>query len=147
MTDGALVDKLNRATDKAVSVARQKCLPIHIDKNTTLIDDIVVAKTVTGLYSVRSCSGIMYTDISSRDIAIIIAQRYKSKEMGVIRKIISLEKEYSKHKQDMMHYLNSLKKASKKNDDCRIAILEDRFYTSEYRAKLVKNKILVYKKW
>ena len=143
----ALIKKLDKATDKAVSVALSKGIPLPIANKSSLIGNIVVEKNRSGMYNVKTLTGlILFENLIVFDVAVIIAQRYNSGEMSVIKKILELEEKYAKYHNDMINYISCLKIAKKKNDFERMAILEDKFQISEIRAKNIRDKISNFKR-
>lgn len=142
-----LLEKLDRATDVAVSLAIDKCYPIKVSNKSTIIGNTFVEKNSNGYYDVVSPGGtVLYRDIYVFDIAVIIAQRYNAGETAVIKKVMALEEKFSKHHTDMLHYLNCLKGAKKNRDLERMAILEDKFQVSEMLAKQARDSILNFKR-
>lgn len=141
-----LLDKLDRATDRGARLAISKGFPIRLSKKSTLIGNSFVEKTINGLYSVvTSNNKIIYENVIVFDVAVIIAQRYNTGELSTIRKILELEKVFSKHHNDMVHYLNCLKAAKKRHDIERMAILEDKFQVAELSARYARDSISVFK--
>lgn len=143
----SLLDKLDKATDRAASFAISKGYPIRISKKSTLIGNTSVEKNANGLYDVISPNKtLMYENISVFDVAVILAQRYNSGETSVIKKVLALEEKFEKHHTDMVHYLNCLKGARKRHDIERMAILEDKFQTAEMLAKSARDGISIFKR-
>jgi hypothetical protein len=143
----SLLDKLDKATDRAASFAINRGYPIRISKKSTLIGNTSVEKNAEGLYDVISPNNtVIYENISVFDVAVIIAQRYNSGETSTIKKVLALEEKYEKHHTDMIHYLNCLKGATKKHDRERMAILEDKFQTAEMLAKNARDGISIFKR-
>ena len=142
-----LLEKLDRASDRAASVAISRGYPLKISKKSTLIGNTFIEKNTDGLYDIFSLNRTkLYKDISVFDIAVIIAQRYNTGEFLTIKKVLTLEEQFSKHHTDMIHYLNCLKGAKKHKDIERMAILEDKFQVSELLAKRIRNSILIFKR-
>jgi hypothetical protein len=147
MDKTGLLDKLDRATDKAVSVALVRGIPLPVSKKSTMIGTTLIRKNSKGFYDVLSLDGkLLYGDISVFDVAIIVAQRHNAGETGTIKKVLYLEQKYSKHHSDMLTYLHCLKGAKKKNDTERMAILEDKFQIAEMFAKDVRDHITLFKR-
>jgi hypothetical protein len=147
MNRSALIDKLDKATDRGVSVALVRGIPLTVSKKTTMIGTTLIRKNESGYYDVLSLDGKgLYKDISVFDVAVIIAQRHNNGEYGTIKKVLFLEEKYSKHHSDMLNYLHCLKGAKKKNDIERMAILEDKFQISEIYAKEMRNHISLFKR-
>jgi len=143
----ALLDRLDKATDRGARLAISKGLPIKLSRKSTLIGGIFVEKSTNDLYDVILPSKTpIYRNISVFDVAVIIAQRHNSGEAGVIRKVLDLEKRYSKYRTDMVHYLNCLKGAKKRHDIERMAILEDKFQIAEIFAKNARDSISIFKR-
>jgi len=147
MNKTLLIEKLDRATDKAVSVAIVRGIPLPVAKRSTLIGNILVEKNKKGFYNVTSFDGrILFEDILVFDVAVIVAQRYNDGEMSTIKKVLALEEKYAKHHADMVNYLHCLKSAKKQNDAERMAILEDKFQVSEIHAKSIRDSISIFKR-
>lgn len=147
MDKSALIDKLDRATDRAVSVALVRGLPLNITKKSTMIGATIVEKNDNGFYDIRAMDGtILYENISVFDVAVIVAQRHNAGESSAIKKVLALEERYAKYHSDMLHYIHCLKGAKKKHDLERMAILEDKFQVSEMMAKSVRDHISIFKR-
>lgn len=112
-----------------------------------MVGNIIVEQNLSGYYDiVDPCLGIIYSNISLFDVAVIVAQRYCSGQTSIIRKVLALEGIYSKHRTDMVHYLSCLKGAKKNRDIERMAILEDKFQIAEIAAKQAKDNISIFKR-
>lgn len=147
MNRSRLIDKLDKVTDKAASIAVSRGFPLRMTKKSTLIGNIFVEQNSNGFYDiVVPGRGKIYSDISVFDVAVIVAQRYNSGENSVIRKVLALESKYSKHHTDMIHYLSCLKGAKKNRDIERMAILEDKFQVAEILAKNARDSISIFKR-
>ncbi len=147
MDKTALIDKLDRATDRGVSVALVRGIPLTVSKKTTMIGTTLIRKNSSGYYDVLSLDGrSLYKDISVFDVAVIIAQKHNSGDTMIIKKVLFLEQKYSKHHSDMLAYLHCLKGAKKKNDIERMAILEDKFQLAEFAAKDLRDRISHFKR-
>lgn len=104
-------------------------------------------KNKLGLYDVvKPPDNHLYENISVFDVAVIIAQRYNAGETSIIKKILILEDRFTKHHNDMIHYLNCLKGAKKRRDIERMAILEDKFQVAEILAKNARDSISIFKR-
>lgn len=147
MTKKRLLEKLDKATDVAVSIAINRGFPIKVSNKSTIIGSTFVERNKDGYYDIVTPNGsILFEDIYVFDVAVIIAQRYNSGETAIIKKVLSLEEKFSKHHTDMLHYLNCLKGARKNRDLERMAILEDKFQVSEILAKQARDSILNFKR-
>jgi hypothetical protein len=147
MNRSALLNKLDKATEKAASFAISRGDPIRMSRRSTLIGNTFVEKNNNGLYDViLPNKTILYKDLSVFDVAVIIAQRYNSGEQSIIKKVLSQEEIYLKHHNDMLHYLNCLKSAKKRHDIERMAILEDKFQVAEMLARNARNSISIFKR-
>ena len=147
MNRSALLNKLDKATERAASFAISRGDPIRMSKKSTLIGNTFVEKNSNGLYDVILPNRTMlYKDISVFDVAVIIAQRYNSGEPAIIKKVLAQEEVYLKHHNDMLHYLNCLKSAKKRHDIERMAILEDKFQVAEILARNARNSISIFKR-
>lgn len=135
------------ALNQAASIAIKNAEPIKRSKNSAFIGTTIVEKNTKGFYNVKSIDGtILFEDIFVFDVAVIIAQRYSTGEHGIIKQVLALEEKYSKHRNDMIHYLHCFKAAKKKKDIEKMCILEDKFQVSEGQAKIIKDKITSFKK-
>jgi len=142
-----LLDKLDKATDRAAMFAIQRGSPIQMSKKSVLIGNTFIEKNTYGSYNVLGFDkSILYEDISVFDVAVIVAQRYNVNELGVIKKVLSLEERFSKYHNDMIHYLHCMKAAKKKQDADRMAILEDKFQLAEQHAKDTRDRISIFKR-
>lgn len=146
MDKDGILEKLEEVTDKAASIAIRKGMPIP-GKKGTYVGSVLIEKNSKGFYDLLSIGGkTLYRDISVFDVAIIVAQRYNDQEFGAIKSVLELEEVYSKNHTEMLYYLHCLKGAKKKNDYSRMSILEDKFQTSEARAKVARDKISFFKR-
>ena len=135
------------ALNQAASIAIKNAEPIKRSKNSAFIGTTIVEKNSSGYYDVKSIDkAVLYENISVFDVALIIAQRYSAGEHGVIKQVLALEEKYSKHHNDMVHYLHCFKAAKKKNDIEKMCILEDKFQVAESLAKMTKDKITSFKR-
>ena len=147
MNRDVLINKLDRATERAASMAISRGYPIRMSKKSTLIGNTFVEKNSNGFYDViLPNKEKLYKDLYVFDVAVIIAQRHNSGEMSTIKKVLSLEERYSKYHNDMMHYLSCLKGARKNHDIERMAILEDKFQVAETLAKGARDGISIFKR-
>jgi hypothetical protein len=146
-TKAELMDKLDKATSRGAQLALTKGYPMKMSSNITLVGNTVVEKNSADLFNIISPNKEMiYENISIFEVAVIIAQRYNSGELSVIKKVLALEEKFSKYHTDMIHYLNCLKGARKKHDIERMAILEDKFQVAETYAKGTKDSIFIFKR-
>jgi hypothetical protein len=142
-----LIDRLNEATDRAASIALQRKSPMRISKSGVLIGGTSIEKNKQGTYDILTADkSVLYEDISVFDVALIVAQRYNDRDTGVIKKVILLERHFSKYHNDMVHYLHCMTTAKKKKDSERMAILEDKFQLAEQRARNIRDDISIFKR-
>jgi hypothetical protein len=142
-----LLNTLDKATDRAASFAIQRGMPIQVSKKSVMIGDTIIEKNRDGFYDILSFNkSKLYENISVFDVAVIVAQRYNRHETGVIKQVLTLEGQFSKYHNDMIHYLHCMKSAKKKQDTDRMAILEDKFQLAEQRAKDTRDSISVFKR-
>lgn len=142
-----LLEKLDRATDRAAGMAISRGIPIPVSNKASLISNLLVEKNKSGFYDVKTLDGkILYENISVFDVAVIVAQRHTTGETSVIKHVLTLEGKFSKHHTDMVHYLHCMKGAKKSRDNERMAILEDKFQVSEQMAKNTRDKISNFKR-
>lgn len=142
-----LLSELEKATDKAATFAIQRGFPIPITRKSTMIGSLFVEKNKDNFYDVVSLDRtVLYENISVFDVAVIVAQRYSAGDSSTIRQVLELEGKFSKHHTDMIYYLHCMKGAKKKQDNERLAILEDKFHMAEIQAKDTKDKITFFKR-
>lgn len=147
MSKNRLLRKLETATDRAAALTVSKGYPVPCNSDKTFVGNTIVVKNSSNLYNIVSLTNqLLYTDIISKDVALVMARYISFNNTPVIDKIISLEKEYTKLHLEMLFYLNSHKKARQAGDYERMYILEDRISNMEYKAKTVRNRILKYNK-
>jgi len=147
MSRTSLLDKLDRVTDKAATVAISRGYPIPMSSKSTMVGGVFVTKNDMGLYDIVSIDKhVLYENISVFDVAVIIAQRYNAGETSIIKQVLALEERFSKYHTDMIHYLHCLKGAKKRHDIERMAILEDKFQVSETLAKNARDRISIFKR-
>lgn len=147
MNRSYLIDTLDKATDKAASLAIERGFPIPGSKSEMWVGSACIKKNSSGCYDVTSLdNNMLFENIIVFDIATIIAQRYSKKEFKTIEKVLVLENKYAKHHNDMMHYLHCMKGAKKRKDFVTVSILEDKFQIAEIRAKSIKNDITIFKR-
>src|SRR5207344_2094173 len=144
MSKADLLDKLDRATDRAADLAIHLGMPIPVSNKSVMIGNTIIRKNPEGRYNILSFNkSVLFEDISVFDVAVIIAQRYNQYEFGVIKQVLFLEEKFSKYHTDMVHYLHCMKSAKKKNDGERMAILEDKFQLAEQHAKNTRDRISI----
>jgi hypothetical protein len=142
-----LLKELDKATDRAATFALQRGFPIPVSKKSTLIGNAFVDKNENNLYDVLNFQRtLLYSDISVFDVAVTIAQRINSNELGSIRQIIYLDSRFAKYHTDMVHYLHCMKGAKKRRDIDRMTILEDKFQVAEQFAKNTRDKLSNFKR-
>ena len=142
-----LLEKLDKATDRAASFAIQRGSPLLMSAKSVLIGNTFIEKNELGSYNVLSSEKkVLFDNISVFDVAVIVAQRYNHHETGVIKQVLILEDKFSKYHTDMIHYLHCMKAAKRKQDIDRLAILEDKFQLAEQRAKDTRDSISVFKR-
>ncbi len=146
MSKARLLEKLDKATDRAVSVAIECNIPLPVAPKVILVGNTVVEKNTNRLYNILYNGNLLYKDILVFDIAVIIAQRYNAGELSVVRKVLKLEEKYAKYHADMVNYLHCLKTAKKRNDSERMAILEDKFQMAELYARYIRDSITTFKR-
>ena len=147
MSRADLLEKLDKATSKAVTTVIGRGIPLSVTKKSTLVGNLFIQKNQKGFYNVLTIDRrILFEDIALFDIAVILAQRHSSGDAAIVRKVLVLEEQYSKHQTDMLHYLNCLKSAKKNHDLERMAILEDKFQVSESLAKKIRDSISFFKR-
>lgn len=147
MNKAFLLDKLDRATDKATAYAIQRGSLLSVNSKSMLIGRVLVEKNTTGTYDVLLFDRTpLFNNISVFDVAVIIAQRYHKNELGAVRQVLHLEERFSKYHTDMMHYLHCMRSAKKDHDDERMAILEDKFQMAEQCARDTRDKISSFKR-
>jgi hypothetical protein len=142
-----LLDKLDRATDKAVTVAIRECMPLAITKKSVVVGNLSVRKNDKGLFDIMSFGKQkLYENIAVFDVAITVAQNHNRGHYSDIKKILYLEERFSKYHTDMVFYLHAMKGARRNKDTEKFSILEDRFRLAETSAKSVRDGISVYKR-
>lgn len=143
----ALLEKLDKATERAATFAIQRGTPLQASKKSHLIGTTLVEKNELGLYDILSLDGRkLFENISVFDVAIIVAQRYSAGELGIVKQVLILEEKFSKYHTDMIHYLHCYKGAKQKQDYEKMAILEDKFHVAELSAKDTRDKISIFKR-
>ena len=147
MNKTKVLDTLDKVTDDTTIFAIQKGLPLILSKKSALIGNLLIEKNVNSFYDIYlPDKQILFENISSFDVAVIIAQRYNSGEHKIIHEVLELEEKFVKFHTDMVHYLHCMKSAKKKDSD-RLLILEDKFQIAELRARNVKDKIISFKRF
>ena len=146
MNRDGMLSRLDEVTDKAASIAIRESMPIP-GKKGVYIGTVVIEKNKKGFYDLSNVNGgLLFEDISVFDVAIIIAQRYNNEEYGAIKRVLELEEMYAKNHTEMIYFLHCYKGARKKKDYGRMAILEDKFATSETKAKIARDRISFFKR-
>ena len=142
-----LLEKLDKATDRAATFALQRGVPVPISKKSVLVGNVFIEKNSNGFYDVIALDRTkLFEDISVFDVAVIIAQRHNNGESSAIKQVLFLEDRFLKFHTDMVHYLHCMKSAKKKNDVERMAILEDKFQVAESLAKDLRDRISIFKR-
>ncbi len=146
MDRNGILEQLDKVTDKVASIAVRNGMPISTKKG-VFVGNAFIEKNNKGFYDILSISGkSLYKDIAVFDVAIIVAQRYNNDEFSAIKKVLALEEVYSKNHTEMLYFLHCYKGAKKKKDYSRMAILEDKFSTSESKAKIARDRISFFKR-
>lgn len=147
MSRASIIDKLDKVTFKAAIFMRKNRYPVLISEETTALGRTLVKRNSLGLYDIIDAKqNKVFENIIVFGIAVIIAQKHDAGDVESVKKIILLEEKYTKHHTDMTHYLCCMRIAKAKKDFVRMAILEDKFRISEQKAKLIRDKISVFKK-
>lgn len=146
MDRSELLANLDKATDKAATLVLQRGLSVPVVKNSVLIGDVSIEKNSIGYNVITRDRSRIYENITVFDVAVIVAQRYNTGEISIIRKVLFLEDRFSKYHMDMIHYLHCMKNAKKQNNHERMAILEDKFQLAEQLARDVRDKISSFKR-
>jgi hypothetical protein len=140
-----LLKRLDLATDKAASLTVESGFVVN--KKSIVIGKVSIQKNLKGFYDIYNNDGKMiFQDITVFDVAIMLAQKYNTSDIGNIKKILFLERKFSKYHVDMTFYLNCMKSVKKRKDYSRMAILEDKFQTAEMFAKDTRDKISFFKR-
>jgi hypothetical protein len=138
-----LISNLETATDKAALIfASQKSIS---KKSITGSNKIIIEKNSASRYDVVAHGAVIAENISTFDIASAVAHQYNLNQKSIIKKILNLDNTFSKYRMDMMHYLHCMTIAKKRKDIERLSILEDKFQLAEERAKVVRNKLMLFK--
>ncbi len=146
MDRSELIDKLDKATDKAATFAIQRGMPIPAKKG-SWVGNTIIKKNVNGFYDIFGLDKkLLFQNITIFDIATIVAQRYTSGEFRTVERILDLENKYSKYHMDMLHYLHCMKAARQRHDYDAMAILEDKFQVTEIRARSTRDSISFFKR-
>ena len=146
MNKADMLKKLSNVVEMTALSAIKKSIPLKFSDKSILVGSLIINKNENNCYDVlNSDKNILFKDIISADIAVIIAQKYNSRNFSTIDKILDLEKNYAKYHLDMLHYLNCMKISKKKKNYERLSILEDKFRIAENRAKRYKNGIVIFK--
>lgn len=146
MNRNSMLTRLDEVTDKAASIAIRDGMLIPAKKG-VYVGNVFIEKNNKNFYNLLSINGkLLFEDISVFDVAIIVAQRYSNQEFGIIKKILVLEEIYSKNHTEMLYFLHCYKGAKKKKDYPRMAILEDKFSTSESKARIARDRISFFKR-
>lgn len=147
MSRTLLIEKLEKATNRAVALAIDNKLPLAITKSTTIVGNLLVEKNINGLYNISTMSRRpIFENIIVYDVAVSLAQRYIDRDTSAISKILDLEKQYAKYRTDMVYYLYNLKSSFRKKDYERALILEDKFKVAEAYAKQLRDRLILFKK-
>lgn len=142
-----LVKKLDKVTDKAASIAISRGIPIPNKKQGSWVCNTLVKKNSIGLYDIYTLSNeLIFTNISTFDVAVIISQRYSTHELKTIEKVLVLDEKFSKYHTDMLHYLHCMSAAKRRKDYDTMAILEDKFQLTEIRARNIRDNIAAFKR-
>jgi len=147
MSRKTLIDKLNKVTDKAATIAIKRGYPIPISKKLSLVGNLCIEKNKDGFYDIKTTDKkVLYENIFGYDIAVVIAQRFNQGEISAIKKVLSIEEDFIKYHTDMVHYLNCMRTAKKNKDYDRLFILEDKFQLAEMHAKNIKDRLTSFKR-
>jgi len=97
-------------------------------------------RSLNSFYNVyeKETNQLRISDISDIDFVKAIIKNMDERNSTRVRELLEIEREYKKHINDMLFYVNSYKKS---NDHIMKEVLEDRFNLSKYAAQRLKNKI------
>jgi hypothetical protein len=144
--DTKLVNVLEKITEKTFSSLLQNCTPLPISDNIILVGNAFVRKNKNSSYDILSMSKkMLYKDIVTLDIAVIIAKKYSLGKIYDLKKVLALENEYAKFYFDMLTYASCMKRARKNADMGRVYILDDKYNEAKLKAANIKKHILVFK--
>jgi hypothetical protein len=143
----ALLEKLDKATDRAATMAIRRNMPLPVTKKLVMVGNVSIEKNKKGLYNVLSMTKeLLYEDIAVFDVAVIVAQNYCVGDTRRIKQVLQLEERFAKYHTDMTFYLHAMRGSKKRGDLEKFAILEDKFNTAESCAKEIRDKISFYKR-
>jgi hypothetical protein len=142
-----LLSLFDNAIEKATHTTMQNSEPIITANKDTFVGLFLVHKKIDNCYEIRESASKkpLYKDIYLYEAAISIAQRLSKGITNSISEILKIDKDYSKHRNDMVHYLHCYKVAIQKKDIEKMSILEDKFQMSEQLSKLIKNRMSKFK--
>ena len=147
MDRSRVLERLDKATDLAAQMAINSGSVLPKKKKSMVVGCVSIQKNTTGLYNILNPDDeVVFKDISVFDVAIIVAQRFSLGEKNAVNKVLFLESCFSKHHSDMSHYLSCIKRAKQNKDIERMCILEDKFQTSEMKAKELRDSISSFKR-
>jgi len=92
------------------------------------------------VYSVYSGESCLYNDIVVAEVVFKLLDKLIKNKTSGIKDLLSFEREYVKHLNDMKFYLHSFKMAQNDKSESRF-IIQDRFDVSSAKAEVAKHKI------
>lgn len=141
-----ILDKLDRITNAAAIAISGSGSPLCLSRDACFVGNFAVKKNKNDLYDITTIGGLsLYSDISSFDIAVMIAQRYRSGEKSSVNKILSIEKLHAKYYLDAVHYRRCLKLAKANKELERVYILEDKIQNASAMLKNIRQQLEVFK--
>ena len=142
-----MVAILGKVVHSAAKTAVTEAQPMVISRKKTLVGSLVVEKEPSHYYCVcRSTdSYLLYSGIALYETAILVAQSYVLGKKHNIKYLLGADQDYTKHRTDMVHYLECYKRLKESSDIERMQVLEDRFDISEEYSKIARQTITEFK--
>jgi len=86
----------------------------------------------------KSTNRILYRDLVDIDFVRLILKSRNDENFKITKQLLQMEKDYSKHINDMMFYVHSFKHSERQSEK---EMYEHRFEVSKHRAMEIKNNL------
>lgn len=125
--------------DKVIITACDNKTPIAKDKQEIIIGDLIVVNN-NSLYSIvnKHTGRVVFDEIYLVESAFLIAKVSQTGGLMELKRVLSLERNYSKHFLDARHHLNTCRTAGKAKDYKTLDVFQVRYKESKNAANYAK---------
>lgn len=140
--ESRIIAEFDAILSKVIANTNRRDEPIAKDKNEIILGDFSIRRD-RGLFCVveRKSHKVRFQNLMLINSAFIITKALKLNQTHRIDKILSYEKEYSKHKTDMVFYAHAFKSALASKEFRKTEIIQYRYELSRDITMRLKAKI------